>query len=203
MSLGDRISSLRALNGMKSEELAEKAGVPIGTLNKILNGETKNPTGKTLAGIASALNCTVEYLYVDDAPIIYANIRPARRKRIPIIGKIAAGVPIFAERDYERYALADDDITCDFALEVEGDSMIDARINNGDIVFIREQPTVNNGEIAAVVIDDTVTLKRVYKTKNGIQLVSANPKYDPMYFTNENSDYISILGKAVAFQSNL
>ena len=83
-----------------------------------------------------------------------------------------------------------------------GDSMINARIHDGDIVFIREQPDVENGEIAAVVIEDTVTLKGCIKT-NSILLVPENPVYEPQIYTNEELDQIRILGKAVAFQSDI
>ncbi len=83
--------------------------------------------------------------------------------------------------------------------------MINARILDGDIVFIRQQPVVNDGEIAAVVIDDTATLKRVYydREQNTIQLVAENPAYRPLIYQNDMLNEIQILGKAVAFQSDV
>ena len=133
----------------------------------------------------------------------HRDLLPIRRKRVPFLGKIAAGEPMYAEQEHESYVLADDDINCDFALRACGDSMINARINDGDVVFIRNQPDVDDGEIAAVIIDDSATLKRVRKIDGGLMLMSDNPKYKPMLYTNANCDSLRILGKAVAFQSGL
>lgn len=83
--------------------------------------------------------------------------------------------------------------------------MINARIMDGDIVFIRKQPTVENGEIAAVAIDDEATLKRFYMDEEAgtVTLVAENPKYPPMVFTEESQKNVCIIGKAIAFQSNV
>ena len=97
----------------------------------------------------------------------------------------------------------DDHLQCDFALRVSGDSMIGARIHDGDVVFIRSQEDVDDGQIAAVVIDDHATLKRVYHIPNGVQLLSENPKYPPMVFTYPEHECIRILGRAIGFQSRL
>ena len=95
------------------------------------------------------------------------------------------------------------DVDCDFALRVTGDSMTGARIFDGDIVFIRRQDDVDDGQIAAVIIDDRATLKRVYHIPNGLQLLSENPKYPPMIFTFADHDSIRIIGKAVSFTSSV
>lgn len=123
---------------------------------------------------------------------------PVLTRRVPLLGSIAAGEPILAEQEL---AVADCDagIHCDFALRVKGDSMIGARIHDGDVVFIRRQDDVADGQIAAVVIDDEATLKRVYHVKNGLQLLSENPKYPPMMFTLNECGAIRILGLAVGF----
>lgn len=94
-------------------------------------------------------------------------------------------------------------IRADFCLRVKGDSMINARICDGDIVFIKKQPDVNDGEIAAVLIGNEATLKRVYKKKNEIILVAENPAYKPLVYKNEELNEIRILGKAIAFQSDI
>ena len=96
-----------------------------------------------------------------------------------------------------------DGTQADFALRVSGDSMVGARIHDGDIVFIRQQDDVDDGQIAAVIIDDSATLKRVYHIPGGLQLLSENPKYPPMIFTYPGCGAIRIIGRAVAFQSSL
>ena len=105
--------------------------------------------------------------------------------RVPIIGEIACGKPIFAEESYEGYVNAAD-VRCDFALTCHGDSMT-PKLNDGDIVLIRQQNDVDDGDIAAVLIDDEATLKHVYHMEHGLTLVAENPAYSPMIFTQENS----------------
>lgn len=134
-----------------------------------------------------------------------SNIFPITTHKLPMLGEIACGVPKFANEDRESYVDAGTDVKADFCLKAKGDSMIGARILDGDIVFIRQQPEVENGEIAAVAIDDEATLKRFYRDEETgtITLVAENPAYAPMVFTAENQKNVYILGKAVAFQSNV
>jgi len=124
-------------------------------------------------------------------------------KKVPLLGEIAAGEPILATEDFKTYVEIDDALHVDFCLKVKGDSMIDARINDGDIVFIRKQPEVENGEIAAVLIDNEATLKRFYKNNGGVILKPENSKYQPKYYTEKDFKDIRILGKAVFFQSEV
>lgn len=135
----------------------------------------------------------------------FDNIFPIELKKFPLLGEIACGEPIFCDEDRESYILAGSDIRADFCLKCKGDSMINARIYDGDIVFIRKQDIVDNGEIAAVVIDDEATLKRVYydRDKNVVTLVAENPKYTPMIYSGSDLDQIHVLGKAIAFQSDV
>ncbi|GAA0252354.1 hypothetical protein GCM10008922_10710 [Faecalicatena contorta] len=135
----------------------------------------------------------------------YDNIYPIELKRFPLLGEIACGEPIFCNEDRESYILAGTDIKADFCLKAHGDSMVNARIYDGDIVFIKEQPLVNDGEIAAVIIENEATLKRVYfdRNNNTLQLVAENPAYRPMVYVGESLNSIRILGKAVAFQSDV
>ena len=218
MRLCDRLIQLKTENGLTTDALSLKSGVPKGTINKILNGETRNPTVSTLAALARALECPLEYLGGQAAPASPADVPgvvrmggalrnggdllPPPRRRIPLLGRIAAGRPIYAEEDFDT-AGCDSMMRCDFALRVQGDSMAGARIHDGDIVFIRRQDDVDDGRIAAVAIDDEATLKRVYHIKNGLQLLSENPKYPPMVFTLEEYASIRILGLAVGFASRL
>lgn len=206
MDLREVLSKLKTENGLTTEQLSLRSGVPKGTLNKLLNGETRNPTGATLKKIADALNCPVELLYPQSSALPALrnadDLLPVHRRAIPMLGEIAAGVPIYADEETELI-LCDDSLKCDFALRVRGDSMIGARIHDGDLVFIRSQDDVDDGEIAAVVLNDEATLKRVYHIKNGLQLLPENPRYAPMVFTLDECESIRILGKAVGFQSKL
>lgn len=135
----------------------------------------------------------------------FDNIMPIKTHKIPLLGEIACGEPIYADEDRESYVEAGTDVRADFCLRAKGDSMINARILDGDIVFIRSQPTVENGEIAAVIIDDEATLKRVYYYPESGKLVlnPANPAFEPFVYVGEELNQIRILGKAVAFQSDV
>lgn len=136
------------------------------------------------------------------APDLPGNILPLpKTRKIPLLGTIACGEPITAVENVDQYIDVAEDIHCTFALRCKGDSMIDARIMDGDVVYIREQPQVENGEIAAVLIEDEATLKRVYLSEGVVQLVPCNAKYPPMVYTDAQLDTIRILGKAVAFTS--
>lgn len=115
---------------------------------------------------------------------------------IPLIGTIAAGTPIFAEQNIEDYFTIDSRINADFCLRIQGDSMIDAGINNNDIVFIRQQPTLEIGEIGAIQIGEEATLKRFYRTNDSIILQPANSDYLPQVYTSDSD--VKILGKLVA-----
>lgn len=122
-------------------------------------------------------------------------------RKVPLLGAIACGEPIFKEEN--EWISLPTDIKADFCLRCEGDSMINARIFNGDIVFIKACEEVENGEIAAVSVDNEVALKRVYyyKDKNKLVLNPENPSYEPFIYTNEELNDIRILGKAVMFLS--
>lgn len=144
------------------------------------------------------------YFHVQKADLVeekrkpLKNIVPIERRMVPIIGQIAAGKPILADEHIEAFLPCDTGVHADFGLIVSGDSMIGADIHDGDVVFIRSQPIVDDGQIAAVRIDDDATLKRFYKNPDGCTLVSMNPKYPPMVFNSGNCDSIQIIGLAVA-----
>lgn len=144
------------------------------------------------------------YFHVQKADLVeekrkpLKNIVPIERRMVPIIGQIAAGKPILADEHIEAFLPCDAGVHADFGLVVSGDSMIGADIHDGDVVFIRSQPIVDDGQIAAVRIDDDATLKRFYKNPDGCTLVSMNPKYPPMVFNSGNCDSIQIIGLAVA-----
>ena len=135
----------------------------------------------------------------------FDNLSPIQTQRIHMLGEIACGEPIWCDEDRESYIEAGTNIRADFCLKAKGDSMINARICDGDIVFIKQQPMVENGDIAAVIIDNEATLKRVYFDKENGKLVlqAENPKYSPLVYIGDELNSIRILGKAIAFESNL
>ena len=166
MAVSERLARLKAQSGMTTEQLSARSGVPKGTINKILNGETRNPTVGTLAALAGALGCPLARLTgkPEDIPGVYRlgrskarppqglrglrnadAILPVKRVKVPLLGEIAAGEPIYAEEQCETLE-CDPAAACDFALRVHGDSMIGARIHDGDVVFIRRQDDVDLGE---------------------------------------------------------
>lgn len=211
--LGNLIKERRIELGMTQDELAEKTGYKTrSSINKIEKGLNDLPRNK-IELFAKALNVPQAYFLNDESTEMtiedlcekYSNIRPIHMKRFPLLGEIACGEPIFADEDKSSYVMADMDITADFCLRAKGDSMINARINDGDLVFIKEMPMVNNGDIAAVIIDDEATLKKVYyyPEKSRLVLFPENPRYEPFVYTGEELNSIRILGKAVYFMSSL
>ena len=126
-----------------------------------------------------------------------------KTKKVPLVGTIACGTPITAVENIEDYIDMSEDVHADFALRCKGDSMINARIFDGDIVYIRQQPDVENGEIAAVYIDGEATLKRVFKHRDSLELRAENPTFNTLYYEGSELENIRILGKAIAFLSGV
>lgn len=198
---------------LKQADLARGLGVSEATISKWLSGKS-SPRMKKIDDICKILDVKREDLlyehdFVEEEPIAASNLYTATIREFPLLGTIAAGQPIFAEETVPVPISGAVGIDADFCLKVQGDSMINAKINNGDIVFIRKQSMVEDGEIAAVLISelygDTATLKRVYydKEENKIQLIAENPKYPPLSYSGERLNDIRILGKAVALQTPL
>lgn len=125
------------------------------------------------------------------------------KKAIPMLGTVACGTPIYANEEHDSYVLADEDIDADYCLTARGDSMINARIYDGDLIFVKQCDHVENGEIAVVAIGDEVTLKRVYfyAETHTLQLIAENPKYAPLIYRDDELDGIYVIGKAIFFQS--
>jgi repressor LexA len=127
-----------------------------------------------------------------------------RFKKVPIIGTIACGNPILAQEYIEGYEYVRENVKVDFCLRAKGDSMIGARILDGDIVYVRKQPGVENGEIAVVLIDmEEATLKRVYKLDGTIILRAENPNFPDKVFNKKEARAINIIGKAILFRSEV
>ncbi len=210
MEMGQKIYNLRTQKGLTLEELGDMVGVGKSTVRKWENGMIANMKRDKILKVSEALGTTPAYLmgWTEEEKIISLNnVYQVKLKRFPLLGEIACGKPIYASEDRESYIMAGTNIKADFCLKAKGDSMINARILDGDIVFIRKQDMVENGEIAAVVVnnDNEATLKRFfyYADKSMVILKAENPAYEDMIFTNEELNDFHILGKAIAFQSDV
>lgn len=206
MTIGERIKKLREEKNITVDKLAELIGKNRATIYRYESSEIKKLPTSVLEPLCKALGTTPAYLmgWTDSNLSNIKNIEPIPTMvKVPLLGTIACGEPILAEENIEDYINMPEKAKGTFALRCKGDSMINARIFDGDIVFIREQPEVENGEIAAVLIDDEATLKRVYKTENSIELRPENPTFKPLYYQKEEMNKVRILGKAVGFYSNI
>lgn len=204
-SIGARIKARRLELGISQEELAKRVGYETrGAINKIELG-TRDISQSKLLLFAQALHMDpLDILGIEDPPHKKEKQSPYLKK-IPMLGEIACGQPIFANQEYDEYVEIGHGIKADFALTARGDSMIGARIYDGDIVFCKSQPTVNNGEIAVVLIDDEVTLKKVffYPDKQKLVLQPENSNYEPFVYIGEELREVRIIGKAIAFHSDI
>lgn len=199
----ERLKYLMETKNLKQSDIIEmvkKSGEYISksALSQYVNGQSL-PDQRKLTILSKVLNVSEVWLmgYGDTRAQNIKNIlfvKPSTKK-IPVIGTIAAGEPILAVENIEEYIDLDEKINADFALKVRGDSMVGANIFDGDIVFIRKQNDVDDGEIAAVIIDDSATLKRVYKFDNRVVLKAENPRFKPIILNGDNQVYI--VGKAV------
>lgn len=217
----ERLRLLRNESGLSQFDFAKQIGVSKSSVNMYERGE-REPGLETLEAIADYFNIDMDYLLgksehrnktawlnsvdpkqrfdIYDIP----NVLPLpKTKKLPLVGTIACGEPILAEENIEDYISAPEDLQADFCLRCKGDSMINARIFDGDIVYIHHQPMVENGEIAAVMIDDEATLKRVRLFDDHISLEPENPLYRPLVYWAEEMNTIHIIGKAVAFTSKV
>ncbi|WP_438588949.1 LexA family protein [Dubosiella newyorkensis] len=200
----ENIKNLRKKKGWSQTELAKRAGYTDRTsIAKIENGNVDLPQSR-IAKFAEVFGVTESELMGLDKINENLNIKnliPFEVKEIPLLGKIACGEPIFADEERGRYTLVSG-VNADFALEAQGDSMIGDRIYNGDIVFCRNQPTVENGEIAVVIIKDEATLKHFfyYPDRGLVILKASNPAYEDLIYMDDEMADIRILGKAVAVE---
>ena len=204
--LPNKLKELRRARKMTLEELAERIGTSRQTIHRYENGIITNIPPDKVVSLAEALGTTPAALMGWDGGDIfgrYDNVMPIIAKKLPILGSIACGKPLYAEEEHESFAAVGTDLDADFCLRAVGDSMTGARIFDGDVVFIRSQSSVDNGEIAAVIINDEATLKRVYYYPNEGKLVLSpeNPRYAPLVYVGRELESVKIIGKAVAFQS--
>lgn len=210
--IGQRIKIKREELGYTQEDIAKELGLNKSTIQRYETGNIQRVKLPIIEAIAKLLKVNPSWLagkidVQEEEPnyFIYDNISPISKQKIPLLGEIACGKPIYADEHIECYVEAGANIHADFCLKAKGDSMIGARILDGDIVFIRKQDMVEDGEIAAVIIENEATLKRVYydKENNLLKLVAENPNIATMVYSGEELNQIHILGKAIAFQSDV
>lgn len=204
MKFCEILRDLRKKNRYTQSELSEKLKISKSTVSMYEHGE-RMPNYATMRALADLFGVEMDVLYGRESTPLPPNIRAVKTKKIPLLGEIACGEPIFAEEEHQAFVEAGDGIQADFCLTAKGDSMIGARIQSGDVVFIRSQPMVENGEIAAVIINDEATLKRWYYYPDAEKLVLTpeNPAYEPLVFVGAELADVRCLGKAVCFMSNL
>lgn len=214
--IGKRIKSLRIEKKLTQEELALAVNSTKQNISKYENGIITNIPMTKITEIAKFFGVTPAYLVgwtnnrnetlLKTSEIMQLpEIENVSHQKIPMLGEISCGEPKYTAEDRESYVVSGTKIPADFCLTCRGDSMTEARIYDGDIVFCRYQSFVENGEIAAVIIGDEATLKRVYyyPAKQTLILQPANPKYDAFIYTGEELTQIKIIGKAVAFQGDV
>lgn len=194
---------------MTQTDLALKMGyADKSMIAKIEKGNVDLPQSKILA-FANVLETTPGELmgwdYEAEPTETVDNIYKLDKIKLPMLGKVACGEPIYADEERESYVMVGTDIGADFCLQCQGDSMINARIHDGDIVFVKKTDIVENGAIAVVIIDDEATLKRFfyYREQNLVILKPENPKYQDIILTGEQLNQVRVIGRAVAFQSDV
>lgn len=206
-NIGEYLTKRRQEIGITQKDIAQYIGVSEATISRWESGEIKNMKRNNIYKLGQILRISPLVLLndaIDDNNYTIPkakNISPFTPSRVPLVGRIAAGTPILAEQNIEGYENLADGVQADFCLQVQGDSMIGANIHNGDIVFIRQQEEVEDGEIAAVLVDDSATLKRFYRHDGAVELRPENPHYRSMIFTADNCNNFRVLGKAVALQT--
>ena len=213
--IANRLRELRKEKKLTLEALADALGTSRQTIHRYENGIISNIPKEKIEALAKVLGTSpsqlmgwesTSYEYKDTADYsVFDNVYPIATKKLPLVGSIACGEPIYATEEHECYVAADSRLDASFCLKAVGDSMIGARIYDGDIVFIRQQDSVDNGEIAAVIINDEATLKRVYYYPEEGKLILSpeNPRYAPLVYLKDELDTIKIIGKAIAFQSTV
>lgn len=207
MEVGELLKKLRIEKDLSLDDVAKQLGLARQTLYKYETGLITNIPLTRIEELAKIYNVTPGYITGwedDDVDLskIPGIILPVKMKKIPILGTIACGEPIFAEENYEGYFMLDTNLpVADFVLKAKGDSMVEANIFDGDLVFFKKQSDVDNGSIAAVIIEDEATLKKVYKNENTLILQPCNSNYAPIVLSEDDHKNIRILGEMVGVYS--
>lgn len=205
MTTGDKIKMLRIQHGMTQEELGAKIGVKKSAIYKYENGIVVNLKRSTIAKLASVLDVSPSWLMSmgDDSEPIPPGFEPVPELvPVPVVGRIACGTPILAEQNIECEVCVPSRWRASFALVCKGNSM-EPKIHDGDLVAIRKQPEVENGEVAAVRIGEEATLKRVFRHENMLELRAENPSFPSIILVGADMETVMIEGKAVGLCRDL
>ena len=204
MSIAENIKKIRLEHELSQADLGKIAGVSDKAVSTWELG-IKTPRMGAVEKMANYFGIPKSAILDDTQPAPTSRPIPPgfepmpKMKKIPLIGSIACGEPITAEQNIEKMVDVPENIRCDFSLTCHGDSMVDAGIHDRDVVYIRIQPEVENGEIAAVRIGEEATLKRVYYSPGTLTLMPANVAYAPMVYTGPALNDVHIEGKAVGW----
>lgn len=197
-----RLKKLRIENKLTQTEIAKMIYISQPAYSKYEMG-TASPNPETLSKLAEVLNVSVDYLVGNDVP-------PERPGyiRIPVLGRVAAGIPIDAIEEVIDW----EDISAEsagdgeyFGLQIKGQSM-EPKISDGDVVIVRRQPDVDNGDIAVVLVNgNDATVKKIKKSPQGVVLIPSNPAYEPMFYSNDEIESlpVTILGRVVELRAKL
>lgn len=203
---GTRLRYLRKQDGITQQYLADQLGIAKSTVSMYETGQ-REPDFETLEKLADFFNVSMGTFFPGgEAPAKFAPLPsnvvrlPASRPTVPLVGQIACGTPILAEENIEGYVELPSHVRADYALTCKGKSMINAGIRDGDVVYIRQQEEVENGQIAAVMVDEgEATLKRFYRDGSTVSLIAENPAVPPMVFTGPDINRLRVIGLAVAY----
>lgn len=198
---GSRIKEAREKIGMSQTDMADRIGVSKQTLYKYENDIITNIPSDKIEEISALTGVSPAYIMGWETNQLTSEVIKLQTKNLPILGSVACGKPIFDPSDGVQIKVPSS-FHADFGLYARGDSMIGADIHDGDLVFFVQQPSVENGQIAAVFIDDEVTLKRVYY-QQGERLVlqAENSSVPPIIIEGPDLNQVHIIGRAIAKQS--
>ena len=202
--LANKIKELRKESGLTQVQFAQKFNISKGTIAMWETGK-RTPDADTMIKTADFFGVTMDVL-LGLNPNRYEDV--SNGIKIPVLGKVQAGIPVTAVQDILDY----EEITTElaetgefFALKIRGESM-EPRMLDGDIVIVRQQPDVDSGDIAVVLVDgENATVKKIVKQKSGISLVAMNPAFEPIYYSNEEIEELPVvvLGKVVELRGKM
>ncbi|MBR2389002.1 MAG: helix-turn-helix domain-containing protein [Clostridia bacterium] len=201
MNFSERLKNLRKQNKITQEKLAAIIGVERSSIGKY-ESSTTIPSNETLIKIAQFFNVSTDYLLGNNITRKTEN----KGYKIPVFGNVAAGVPISAIEDIIDFEEIDEELAATgeyFGLIIKGDSM-EPRMTTGDVVIVKSQSTIENGETAIVLVNgDEATCKKIKKTPEGVLLISTNPNYEPLFYTNKQIEQlpVRIIGKVIELRA--